>query len=53
MGPCFVIFAEEFRRDAAKQHGSLMGCYVGGPRAEVQSAEGVGKTLDAELEEGQ
>jgi len=29
-----------------------MGCCAGGPRAEVQSAEGVVKTLDAELEEG-
>ena len=39
MGPCFVVFAEEFRGAGPKQNSSLLEWGVRGPGAEVISTK--------------
>ena len=42
MGPCLVVFDEEFRGDEAKYNSSLLDFCMGGPGTRIISAEGTG-----------
>jgi len=52
VGPCCVVFAEEFRGAAPKQYSSLLEWGVQGPGAEVTSMKSAGKAEDGRVREG-
>ena len=52
MGPCFVVFSEEFQGAGPKQNTSLLEWGVRGPGAEVISTKNAGKAEDGRVREG-
>jgi len=53
MGPCFVVFAEEFRGAGPKQNSSLLEWGVRGPGAEVTSTKSAGKAENGMVRGGE
>ena len=53
MGPCFVVFAEEFRGAGPKQNSSLLEWGVRGPGTEVISTKSASMAEDGREREGE
>ena len=52
MGPCFVVFSEEFRGAGPKENSSLMELGMRGPGAEVISTKSASKGDIGRVREG-
>jgi len=52
VGPCFVMFSEEFRGAGPKQNSSLLELSVRGPGVEVISMKSAGEAENGRVREG-
>ena len=52
VGPCFVVFAEEFRRAGPKENSSLLEWGAFSPGAEVTFTKSAGEAEDGRMGEG-